>query len=101
MIARRLVFCATIVSAVSWGVPAWAEGPTAIVESVAATGTHLKFMEYVEAGTVIRLGIGGSITLGYFRSCWRETIEGGTVTIGVEKSTVVGGTVAAGELTPA
>ena len=93
MASPWLVFSATIVSAILWDMPASADGPNAIVEGIAAPGINLEFMEYVEAGRVIRLGPSGTITLGYLRSCWRETIEGGTVTIGVRKSIVVGGSV--------
>jgi hypothetical protein len=31
-------------------------------------------MDYVEAGKVIRLGAQDTIVLGYFKSCWHETI---------------------------
>jgi len=46
-------------------------------------------MDYVVPGQVIKLGAGGSITLGYMKSCWRETITGiGTVIVGTEESSV-------------
>lgn len=93
MVIPRLVFGATAAVALVWGMPAWADKPSAIVEAIAVSDTNLEFMEYVEAGRVIKLGSTGSITLGYLRSCWRETISGGTVTVGTKKSTVVGGTV--------
>jgi hypothetical protein len=51
-------------------------------------------MDYVESGQVIRLGAHDRIVLGYLKSCWRETITGGTVTIGSEQSEVAGGEVA-------
>src|SRR4029079_2884387 len=40
-------------------------------------------------GQVIKLGAGGSVTIGYMKSCWRETISGsGTAIVGTEQSSV-------------
>jgi hypothetical protein len=50
-------------------------------------------MDYVSPGKVIQLGAGESIVLGYMKSCWRETITGGTVTVGSEQSDVKQGKV--------
>src|SRR4029078_12956070 len=41
---------------------------------------------------VIKLATGGKLVLGYLKSCWRETISGGTVTVGTEQSDIQGGT---------
>jgi hypothetical protein len=51
----------------------------------------IQFMDYVDPGQVIRLGAHDRIVLGYLKSCWRETISGGTVTVGPEQSEVAGG----------
>ncbi len=67
-----------------------AETPSAIVEDVNASGAGVAFMDYVAAGRVIRLGAKGTLTLGYLRSCLRETITGGKVTVGSEQSKVAG-----------
>jgi hypothetical protein len=67
-----------------------AEAPSAIVEDVNASGAGVAFMDYVAAGRVIRLGAKGTLTLGYLRSCLRETITGGKVTVGAEQSKVAG-----------
>jgi hypothetical protein len=48
-------------------------------------------MTMLSEGRVIELGADGHVEIGYFRSCWRETIDGGKVTIGVERSEVDGG----------
>ena len=48
-------------------------------------------MDYVDPGQVIRLGAHDRIMLGYLKSCWRETISGGTVTVDPEQSEVAGG----------
>jgi hypothetical protein len=50
-------------------------------------------MDYVVPGQVIRLGPRDHIVLGYLKSCWRETIDGGTVTVGDDQSEVAGGQV--------
>lgn len=72
--------------------PALAADPVAIVED-AKGKLDVDFMDYVEAGRVVKLGAGDELVLSYLRSCWRETIRGGTVTVGAEQSSVAGGTV--------
>jgi hypothetical protein len=63
--------------------------PVAVVEDVQGKVTGVQFMDYVVPGQVIKLGEGGSITLGYMKSCWRETISGiGTVLVGTDQSSV-------------
>ncbi len=70
-----------------------AAGPAAIVEDVDASLAGVAFMEYLEAGRVLQLGANGMVAIGYLRSCLRETITGGTVTVGSEQSVVTGGSV--------
>jgi hypothetical protein len=72
---------------------AWADGPAAVVEEVSGKSAGVEFMDYVAAGKVIKLGQQDRIVLGYLKSCWRETITGGSVTVGVEQSEVRGGKV--------
>ena len=88
---RNLILAATFVffGHVATGVA----GPVAIVEEVSSPGAGIQFMDYVDQGQVIRLGAKGELILGYLPSCLRETIRGGTVTIGPKKSTVLGGKV--------
>jgi hypothetical protein len=50
-------------------------------------------MEYVRAGQIIRLGPRETIVLSYMSSCLRETITGGTVTVGKDWSEVQSGEV--------
>jgi hypothetical protein len=73
--------------------PVAAQTPAAVVEEVGGGVTGVQFMDYVEPGQVIRLGGRDRIVLGYLKSCWRETITGGTVTVGAEQSEVAGGEV--------
>ena len=71
------------------GVARAGQAPVAVVEDVQGKVTGAEFMDYVVPGQVIKLGAGGSITLGYMKSCWRETITGiGTVIVGTESSSV-------------
>ena len=71
------------------GVARAGQAPVAVVEEVQGKVTGAEFMDYVVPGQVIKLGAGGSITLGYMKSCWRETITGiGTVIVGTEASSV-------------
>jgi hypothetical protein len=67
--------------------------PVALVEEVQGRPDGIEIMDYVVAGRVIKLGPGDTIILGYLKSCWRETIMGGTITVGVEQSDVQGGNV--------
>src|SRR6516165_5765396 len=74
--------------------PASAQTPAAVVEEVGGGVGGVQFMDYVEPGQVIHLGANDRIVLGYLQSCWRETITGGTVTVGTAQSEVAGGEVA-------
>jgi hypothetical protein len=66
---------------------AFAQAPSAIVESVNGSVTGAEAMDYVAPGKVIRLGASGSIVIAYLTTCLRETISGtGVVTIGAERS---------------
>jgi hypothetical protein len=69
--------------------PALAGGPiTALVEDVTGTSAGVEFMDYLEAGKVIHLDPQDSIVVSYLYSCTRETIRGGTITVGRERSDV-------------
>lgn len=72
---------------------AQAQTPVALVEEITGTPPGVEFMDYVSPGKVITLGPRDAIVLGYIRSCWRETIRGGTVTVGQEQSDISGGNV--------
>ena len=67
--------------------------PTALVEDVSSATADIAFMDYVGPGQVITLGASDVLVLGYLKSCEHETITGGTVTVGSERSTVQGGQV--------
>jgi hypothetical protein len=66
---------------------------TALVEDIAAPSVGIQFMDYLGLGQVIHLRPGERIVIDYLRSCWREEIAGGNVTVGAEQSVVTGGVV--------
>lgn len=86
-----------LVTAAAWllmlAPPVRAEAPVALVEDLSGKPPGIEFMDYVVPGRVVVLGPQDSIVLGYIRSCWRETIRGGIVTIGSAQSDVKGGSV--------
>lgn len=63
----------------------------AVVEDLSVPVAGIEVFDFVEPGRVITLPAGARLVLGYMNSCLRETITGGTVTIGAEASTVTGG----------
>lgn len=77
-----------VVAALGLVTPAVAQVPAAIVEDVQGKVDGVEFMDYVAPGKVIKLGPKASVVLGYMKSCWRETITGGTVVVGAEQSMV-------------
>ena len=89
---RSIVATAALVGLLA-AAGASAQEPAALVEDVNSKSAGVEFMDYVAAGRVLQLAAGEQLVLGYLRSCWRESITGGTVTIGPEQSEVAGGTV--------
>jgi hypothetical protein len=93
MRVRSFVTGATAFGGLLLALPALAQAPVAVVEDVSSKSAGVEFMDYVPAGKVIRLGGKDTLVLGYMKSCWRETITGGVVTIGAEESAVTDGNV--------
>ena len=78
----------------------WVEAePVALIEEINAKGSKFQIMDFLNTGTKIQLNTNGSLVLGYLNSCIQESIGGGSVTIGEEKSIVVGGQVTRKQLT--
>ena len=63
----------------------------ALVES--SNSASVALMDYVQAGQIIRLGPHETIVLSYMSSCLRETITGGSVIVGTDRSDVRFGSV--------
>lgn len=67
--------------------------PVAIVETAEGTTPPLGLFDTLIEGQEVDLAEAGTLTLGYFSSCIREEIAGGTVVIGREESAISGGSV--------
>lgn len=65
-----------------------AERPVALVESISIPVNGVEAMDYLTPGKVVELGVAGVLVVDYLASCVRETITGGTATIGAMQSTV-------------
>lgn len=86
LLCLLMLFAATLM-------PARASELVAIVEDIEGDTGDTQLFDMVEAGRVITLGSDGRLVLGYLRSCWRETITGGVVTVGSEQSVIKSGRV--------
>ena len=62
--------------------------PTALVEDVKSATADIEFMDYVGNGQVIKLEPRDVLVLSYLKSCEHETVTGGTVIVGAERSDV-------------
>jgi hypothetical protein len=89
---KRLAIPLTL-SLVTLGAAAQAQAPVALVEEITGKPAGIEFMDYVAPGKVVALGPRDGVVLGYIRSCWRESIRGGTVRVGQDQSEVSGGSV--------
>ena len=65
----------------------------ALVESTSSNRLDVRPMGHLRAGQIIRLGPRDTIVLDIHHSCLRETITGGTTTIGPDWSEVQSGVV--------
>jgi hypothetical protein len=72
---------------------AQSRSPAALVEEVTGRVSGVAEMDYMATGKVIRLAPQDRLVLSYLNSCQRETITGGTVTVGAERSDVQNGDV--------
>jgi hypothetical protein len=84
----RLALCAFAGGALASSVAVATPVGVALVEDVSGNSAGVEFMDYVERGKVIQLGPRDTIVLNYMSSCVRETITGGTVTVGTDRSEV-------------
>ena len=64
-----------------------------LLERVSSSSFKTESIEYVRMGQTIRLRLHQTIVLTYMESCVRETITGGTVIIGIDRSEVQSGDV--------
>ena len=89
----RLALCAFAGGALASSIATAGPVGVALVEDVTGNSAGVEFMEYVEKGKLIQLGPRDTIVLNYMGSCIRETITGGTVTVGTDRSEVQAGNV--------
>ncbi|MFN8927332.1 MAG: hypothetical protein ACK5WM_17470 [Rhodospirillales bacterium] len=82
-----------LVAAAIGAPPAWAADPVALVEDVVGPSPGVGAFEYLAAGRRLQLAAGTTLVISYLTSCGQETIRGGTVVVGRERSEVVGGRV--------
>jgi len=99
----RTLVAATVAVLPAFAMSASARGPapllpTALVENVKSAGANIEFMDYVGSGQVIKLAPGDVLVLSYLRSCEYETITGGTVVVGMERSDVRDGEIVRGKV---
>ena len=85
-----LAYCCSVIG---FAQVAGAQAPVAIVEEIDSKTAGIEFMDYLRLGQSVRLGERDRLVIGYFNSCWREVIIGGTVLVGKEDSEVTGGAV--------
>jgi len=71
-----------------------ASKPVAIVEDSPKTVGRGQAFDLLNESEVLTLAPDETLVLGYLKSCTRETITGGTVTIGAKESAVEGGKIA-------
>src|SRR5947207_14069779 len=81
--------CALMIASAAAAAPV----EVALVEGLSGGSSSVDFMDYLQAGQVIRLAPRDTLVLTYMTSCIRETITGGTVTIGNDSSEVQSGQV--------
>jgi hypothetical protein len=93
-VTTTLATVVALATALPLALPAAAQSTqVALVESVSSDSAGVEIMDYVRAGQVIRLGSHESLVLSYMTSCLRETITGGMVTVGSDRSEVLSGEV--------
>jgi hypothetical protein len=69
--------------------PAFAgEAAVALIEGLATPSQRVELMTYAHVGQVIHLNADQTMVLSYRDTCIRETITGGTITIGTGQSEV-------------
>lgn len=96
-IIRLCAVAGGLILAVSPGIQA-AGKVTAVVEQGATVNGDIQALDRLAEGTEFNLGAGETMILAYTRSCVRETITGGKVTVGAEQSDVAGGQVVREEI---
>jgi hypothetical protein len=69
-------------------IPAFAGDAVALIEGLNSPSRQVELMVYAHVGQVIHLNTDQTMVLSYRDTCIRETITGGTITIGTGQSDV-------------
>jgi hypothetical protein len=69
-------------------IPAFAGDDVALIEGLNSPSQRVELMVYAHVGQVIHLSADQTMVLSYRDTCIRETITGGTITIGTGQSEV-------------
>ena len=69
-------------------IPAFAGDAVALIERLTSPSQRVELMAYAHVGQVIHLSADQTMVLSYRDTCIRETITGGTITIGTKESEV-------------
>jgi hypothetical protein len=87
---RKLISFAIAAAAGALSViPAFAgDAPVALIEGLTSPSQRVELMTYAHVGQVIHLNADQTMVLSYRDTCIRETITGGTITIGTGQSEV-------------
>ena len=87
---RKHISFAVAAAMLSLGVafPAFAGDAVALIERLTDPSQRVELMTYAHVGQIIQLGADQTMVLTYRDTCIRETITGGTITIGTGKSEV-------------
>lgn len=82
-----------LLTALAGAAPTLAADPAAIVEDVQGPVKDVQPFDYLMPGTQIMVPAQATLVIGYLKSCARETITGGKVVIGTDRSAVDNGQV--------
>ena len=88
---HRFICCLIAVAALPFG--AAAQEPVAIVEEATGSTPPLQLFDTLTEGQEIVLDENGGLVLGYFSSCIREQVSGGSLIVGRGESEISGGAV--------
>ena len=87
---RKHISFAVAAAMLSLGVafPAFAGDAVALIERLTDPSQRVELMTYAHVGQIIQLGADQTMVLTYRDTCIRETITGGTITVGTGQSAV-------------
>ena len=85
---KHISFSITLFAGALAVIPAFAGDAVALIEGLTSPSQRVEMMVYAHVGQVIHLSADQTMVLSYRDTCTRETITGGTITIGTGQSEV-------------